>query len=94
MASTPLSSATREAAFSPYQYDLVLSLCTRHSVQLWLPEIDGRVASGNAEHDRIMMELFWGMAPTPPLSRPAETAVATARMARAVVLDRRRAHLA
>jgi hypothetical protein len=46
-------------ALSPYQYHLVLSLCTNHGVQLWLSEIDGPFASNNTEHERIMMELFW-----------------------------------
>ncbi|MDQ7905933.1 recombinase family protein [Phytohabitans sp. ZYX-F-186] len=69
------------SAFSPYQYDLVLSLCTRHGVQLWLPEIDGPVASNNAGHDRIMMELFWRTVPPPLLGPAAETAVAAARTA-------------
>lgn len=63
-------------ALSPYQYDLVLSLCTQHGVQLWLPEIDGPVAPNNTEHERIMMELFWETAPAAK-QRPATGTLAT-----------------
>ena len=54
------------SAFSSYQYDLVLSLCTMHNAQLWVPEIEGPVVEDNTEHQRIMMELFWGTAPPWP----------------------------
>lgn len=65
------------SALSPYQYDLVRSLCTEHGAQLWLPDIDGPVASNSADHERIMMELLWQTAPAVPRGPPTGTLATT-----------------
>jgi len=66
-------SDTRTVFGSSYEYDLILWLCGLRQAQLWVPEIEGPVVEDHVVDVRIMMELFWGMAPPwPPAPQAGE----------------------
>jgi hypothetical protein len=52
-----------QTALTAVQYEDLLWICTRHGVQLWVPEIDEPVEPDNDAHQEIMKYLFWGPPP-------------------------------
>jgi hypothetical protein len=51
------------STLTPAVYDSLLTLCSQHGVQLWLPEVDGPVDRHNEEHQEIILEVLWGGSP-------------------------------